>query len=235
MFSKKKRMPVTPREVLEALREIDLPPDRRRSVRRSDAHQKKGMCLGYVIQYDKGWVLSRWSTKYPELSRLLCRFASERFPDFRFSSIMVNSGASALHVDQGNCGPSLIVSLGDHVGGDLWQFPDTQLRVKDRLVPCEGRLPHITMPFEGERYSVVYFNMKGDREGPESGQRRFLRQCGFHKPPKVPMDAIGARTDLLPVAARLLRKHWGLSKKYIGDFTNKSLRPTIRMWLPETH
>jgi len=228
-------MPVTPREILAALREIDLPPDRRRSVRRSDAHKKLGMCLGYVIKYDEGWVPSRYSVKYPELSRLLCRFASERFPDFRFSSIMVNSGASALHVDRGNCGPSLIVTLGDHVGGDLWQYPGTQLRVKDRLVPCEGRLPHITLPFEGERYSVVYFNMKGDRTGPEPGQRRFLRHCGFHKPPKVPVDAVGARTDLLPVAARLLRKHWGLSKAYVGDFTNKSLRPVIRMWLPETN
>ena len=228
-------MPVTPRDILEALREIDLPPDRRRSVRRSDAHKKMGMCLGYVVQYDKGWVLSRCSRRYPELSRILCRFASERSPDFRFSSIMVNSGASALHVDRGNCGPSLIVSLGDHVGGDLWQYPGTQLRVKDRLVPCDGRLPHITLPFEGERYSVVFFNMKGDRQGPESGQRRFLRHCGFHKPPKAPVDAVGARTDLLPVASQLLRKNWGLSKAYIGDFTNKSLRPTIRMWLPETH
>ena len=218
-------MHISPREVLEALRAINLPPDNRNCVRRSDAHKKAGMCLGYVIRYSQGWKRSKWSARYHELSRLLCRFAAERFPNFRFSSIQVNSGASALHVDRGNRGPSLIMSLGEHVGGDLWQYPGTQLRVKDRLVPCEGRLPHITLPFEGERYSLVYFNMKGNREGPEPEQRRFLRRCGFHKPPKAPVDAIRARTDLLPSAARILRKNWGLSKAYIGDFTNKSMTP----------
>jgi len=219
---------VTTTELLAALRDVELPFDQRRSVRRSDAHRKLGFCLGYVIQYDRGWTASKFTVKSPELSRLLCRFARERFPDFRFSSIMVNQGASALHVDKGNCGPSLIISLGDHVGGELWQYPGTVLNVKGKLKACDGRLPHITLPFRGERYSIVYFNMKGERMGPTPEKRALLRSCGFNKPPLANSDH-SARTELLPEAAQILRKRWGLPQSYIGDYTNRSLKRVIRM------
>ena len=74
---------------------------------RNDADKKRSMCLGYVLQLNRGWVASRKTREHPDLAILLCRFASERYPDFKFSSIMVNVGGSALHVDKGNCGPSL--------------------------------------------------------------------------------------------------------------------------------
>lgn len=220
---------VNENDLLEVLRTVLLPPDNRRSVRRNDADRKVGVCLGYVIKYDFGWVPSRFTVKNPELSRILCQYARERYPDFKFSSIMVNKGSSALHVDRGNCGPSLILSLGDHVGGELWQYPNTVLRIKEELSPCEGRLPHITLPFEGERYSLVYFNMKGDRKGPSTQHRRLLRSCGFNKPPKTTVDDQTARADLLTHAAQILRKKWGLPKSYIGDYTNRSLKPRINM------
>ena len=39
-------------------------------------------------------------------------------PEFCFTSVQVNKNyASALHVDKNNCGPSLIVGLGDYSGG----------------------------------------------------------------------------------------------------------------------
>ena len=122
--------------VLTALRGYRLPFDRRRGVRRDDAQKKLGMCLGYVMDYAKGWTASTYTMARPELSQLPVR--QGEIPDFRFSSIQVNQGGSALHVDTMNHGPSLSVALGEHVGGDLWQFPDT--RLTNRIQVCNGRL-----------------------------------------------------------------------------------------------
>lgn len=220
-------MLISPSAVLQALRDMELPFDKRRGVRRSDTKEKRGMCLGYVMNLGTGWTASRHTVKDPDLSRMLVLFARERYPDFRFSSIMVNKGGSALHVDTLNDGPSLIISLGDHVGGDLWQFPNKTLRVRNRLLPCDGRLPHITLPYDGERYSLVYFNMKGiRRDGPSPDRYRLLKICGFKKP-RINPYAEGHRADLLSLAAEILRKEHGLSKHYIGDYTNKSLKDYI--------
>jgi hypothetical protein len=178
------------------------------------------------MNYAKGWTASAYTMARPELSRLLVRFVRERYPDFRFSSIQVNKGSSALHVDTLNHGPSLIVALGEHVGGDLWQFPGTRLKIRNRIQVCDGRLPHITLPYEGERYSLVFFNMKNvSRPGPSADRLRILRACGFRRPPVA--ESEGHRADLLPLAAEILRKEYGLSRKYIGDYTNQTLKKQI--------
>lgn len=219
-------MPTT-EQVLEELRATKLPRDRRRNVRRDEGDRKVGMCLGYVVKYDVGWVASQYTVNNPKLSTLLCQYARERFPDFHFTSIQVNQGSSALHVDTGNSGPSLIVSLGDHDGGDLWQYPDQQICIKNALQPCEGRLPHITLPFEGERYSIVYFSQKGKRNNPTSDQQSILDSCGFY-PPRTLADGFKPRADLLHHAAEILTNDWGLSKAYIGDYTNEHIKSRRR-------
>ena len=229
MACRNNKMHVSASEVLQALRDIELPFDKRRSVRRDDTQGKRGMCLGYVLNYAQGWTASKYTMSNPELSRLLVLFARQRYPDFRFSSIMVNKGGSALHVDKMNDGPSLIVSLGDHIGGDLWQFPNKRLNVRNRICPCDGRLPHITLPYEGERYSLVFFNMKGiQRPGPSPDRYRILKGCGFRKP-RIDPENEGHRADLLPAAAAILRKEHGLSRSYIGDYTNKTLKNYVTM------
>jgi len=218
-------MAISPSDILRVLRGCEIPRERRKSVRKSNSDPKRGMCLGYVTKYDTGFVASQFTREAPELSRVLCRFAAEQYPNFKFSSIMVNEGGSGLHVDKGNLGPSLIMSVGDHVGGELWQYPNVTLRIKNRLRPCDGRLPHITLPFEGERYSIVYFTMKAQAAPPAPVERALLRSCGFRAPNQNSSDdRATARSDLLPHAAHILRKEWGLHKSYIGDYTNKSLK-----------
>lgn len=58
--------------------------------------------------------------EHPELAELLCSYIRRKFPKFVFTSIMVNEGRSALHVDPSNCDLSTIVSFGEHTGGELW-------------------------------------------------------------------------------------------------------------------
>ena len=218
-------MQVTASDILEELRGLHFPRETRRSVRRDDNDEKRGFMLGHVVVYNRGWAPSRCTRKYAKFAQLLCAFARQQRPDFPFTSIMVNEGGSALHVDSMNCGRSLIIALGDHVGGDLWQYPGKVLEIRDRLMECNGCLPHITMPFEGERYSLVFFNIAGNRPPCTLVDKIFLRRLGFYRLSERDTCEYGARKDLLHDAARILRRNYGLAMKYIGDYENKTIKP----------
>lgn len=194
--------------------------------------------LGYVINYTTGWCVARNTWRYPELAQLLCQYMRQHRPKFKFTSIMVNKGTSALHVDKINCGPSYIVSLGRHTGGELWQYVDAKagqiLKIKGNLTLTNGLLPHMTMPFQGERFSLVFFSNKGDRKGAPKTDKRFLETLGFNSPSERGACEEAARSDLLPTAAVLIEKiltRRGMSvrnaRNAIGDYSNKSI-PTGR-------
>ena len=86
--------------------------------------------------------------------------AAAQHPSFRFTSMQVNIGLSAaLHADGGNVGPSLVVSLGPHAGGQLWVFRANEGCVLDleAWTPINGRIPHKNLPHAGDRVSIVLF------------------------------------------------------------------------------
>jgi hypothetical protein len=211
-------------EILRYLRSIQLPRETRRSVRASVKHDKRGFVLGYVISYDQGWVCSSATLQHPELAKMLCRYIRRRFPKLVFTSIMVNEGRSALHVDKSNCDLSAIVSFGEHTGGELWQYPDTVLKILKRPTLCHGSLPHITLPYEGERYSIVYYNLATqDSRLPNKETVALLDYLGFSRLAERPERSLPAREDLLPDAARILRRELGLSSAFIGDYLNRRI------------
>lgn len=222
-------------EVLAALQAVGkFPVEKRRSVRKSATDKKEGFVLGYVLNYMTGWCASRMTCRYPGLAKLLCRYMRSHDPKFKFTSIMVNKGTSALHVDSINCGPSYIVSLGKHTGGELWQYADAKagqvLKIKDKFTLTNGLLPHMTLPYSGERFSLVFYSNKGERKMPKPEQANFLKRLGFNSPKQRGACSDPARSDLLPAAAVqlkaiLLRKGLSASaaKAAIGDYTNKSI------------
>ena len=211
-------------QILEYLRNTQLPKENRRSVKASSKHDKRGFVLGYVIDYGDGWRPSVATLKHPELASMLCSYIRKRMPDFVFTSIMVNEGRSALHVDMLNCDLSAIVSFGDHDGGELWEYPGKVLRIRNRLKVCHGCLPHITLPYEGERYSIVYYNLSpNDRRLPSRSSVAMMDKLGFYRVTERPPRTILPRADLLPEAARILRRDLGLSPAYIGDYLNKRI------------
>ena len=216
------------KQILEYLRSIELPKETRRSVRASVKHDKRGFVLGYVISYRTGWVSSSATLGHPELAEMLCSYIRKKFPALVFTSIMVNEGRSALHVDMSNCDLSAIVSFGDHEGGELWQYPGKILSIRNRPKLCHGSLPHITLPYEGERYSLVYDNLfKHDSRSPNRPTVSFLDRLGFNRLTERPERTMLPRADLLPDAARILRRELGLSSSFIGDYSNKTI-PTQR-------
>jgi hypothetical protein len=48
------------------------------------------------------------------------------------------------------------MALGDYTGGEL-NIEGKKFNIRNRMKRFDGRLGHWTEPFEGERYSIIYF------------------------------------------------------------------------------
>ena len=190
--------------MLHKLREITVPFEKRSRVRDAGTLKKRGMVLGLVCDYASPTLTaSKYTWKYPELCAYACNLAKQCFPDFVFTSIMVNVGGSTLHIDKNNSGPSMIVSLGNHTGGQLWQWPGEILDIHMKPTMCNGLVPHATLPFEGERYSLVYYSVKHLRGSPDIYNANYLKQLGFW-PISAKPPAGKARPELMDEAAEML-------------------------------
>ena len=113
-------------------------------------------------------------------------------PDFSWSTFTINrSWVSEEHRDTNIVGPSAIVSFGEHVGGDLRWWPDDHpgkyigtLREEEGQIlqpvynVCffNGTKAHETCEFEGNRVSIIFYELKWDAMAEVKGQ---LRKHGF--------------------------------------------------------
>ena len=111
-----------------------------------------------------------------------------------------------VHVDANNLGPSWIIGLGDYTGGELWLAdPDGDIElevkqkmlrrsekpgdiikgrlinIKDKWFHFDGRVPHAAMPFQGNRFSLVYFTSKFHRKMDEHCKQDLVN-LGFKLP-----------------------------------------------------
>ena len=101
---------------------------------------------------------------------------------FGWTSIQVNKNFScARHRDGGNAGTSFIVAVGDFSGGNLLYWPRddgsglvTDLPTDDAICldprdwqKFDGRSAHETLPFVGERISLVFYTTSTWRKATE--------------------------------------------------------------------
>jgi len=100
---------------------------------------------------------SRYNKKYPELYKSIRALISAAKPDFTYTTIQINENLeSAPHFDKNNMGESYIIALGDFQGGEL-MVEGTPFNIRNRFKRFDGTKGHWTAPFEGERYSLVFF------------------------------------------------------------------------------
>jgi len=199
-----------------------MPRDARQRTKSIDGRTKRGFVLGAVLMYsDTVFRVSQHTYKHKDLAKALCKLGRESFPDFPFTSIQINRDGCPLHVDRNNCGPSMMCSLGNHTGGELWQWPGDILDVHNNFQLSDGLLPHATLPFEGERYSIVYFCIKELRAPPCAEDARLLNDLGFWPMEARPAKAGRARLDLLKLAADKL-------DDYIRDTPQNFINPSAR-------
>jgi hypothetical protein len=103
---------------------------------------------------------SRHCRERPFLYKLLLRFGNTYVPkDMKWNSITVNMNFECKpHMDKGNLGDSWLVAFGDYTGGAL-MFNEEEIDVK--YTPFRAnftKYEHWVQPFEGERYSLVYYH-----------------------------------------------------------------------------
>lgn len=115
---------------------------------------------------DQGCSQPKGNELFPELMKAAFELEIALCPDREHSStIAINRNAQFRpHTDSGagvGQGTSLIVALGDFVGGEL-VVEGEKKDIRYNAIEFNGWTQrHWTMPFQGERYSLVWFTPKG--------------------------------------------------------------------------
>jgi len=135
--------------------------------------------IGIIPSRDGRILVTPHTIDFPATVKVLSQYLTDHLPvelrknGFHFSSINVNKNyAAKLHRDGSNVGPSIIKAFGKFEGGLLHYFPnddrsthleglpssdDIALDLTENLVLFDGHRGHYVAPFEGERYTLVYF------------------------------------------------------------------------------
>ena len=172
------------REALEALDATTVPRNYSRHNVKGKDGSSIGMCLGLsLVLFTPDVAVTKKTARHAALVRVLTALARRHAPDFRFTSIQVNkNNQTPLHVDRNNLGESAIVGLGDYRGGEVWVAGDGLHDCRNRFCFFDGNEPHGTMPFEGTRYTIVYFTQSSFQKASRASLAS-LRRLGFALPP----------------------------------------------------
>lgn len=107
---------------------------------------------------------TRFSNKYPIAMELFQEFVDAHAPGFVFNAVNVNRNVVCKpHLDSKNTAESLLVGCGTYTGGEtvLHFTGNVQKRfsIQDKSIQFDGaRIVHESKPFDGLRYSLVFFN-----------------------------------------------------------------------------
>lgn len=159
---------------------------------RFKGQEQRGCCVGALGARWRGIIPGKSSIVFPEFTKVLVAFAKKHGPPgFKFTSIQINKNyASGLHVDKNNMGDSQIVGLGDYTEGGLWVHDQGALDVKKKFVAFDGNVPHATLDFEGERFSLIYFVQAQFRQMRDEHKEYLINNLGF----PFPDDDVVGRT-----------------------------------------
>jgi hypothetical protein len=132
---------------------------------------------------------SRYCWQRPYLYKLLLDFGN-RFVNIPWTSITVNDNyRAAAHYDKGNIGESYLVGFGDYTGGainlhegDLSGCHD--IRYKPIITTFSNTL-HSVEPWEGQRYSLVFYTAKKADNLPSSSVRLIDGKWTFYRGDEV--------------------------------------------------
>ena len=157
----------------------------------------RGMTLG--LKARSGAAIAQPTHDHPKLVKLVAELGEQLPRDFLFSTAYVTQNSQFdPHCDGSNAGDSAIACVGDYTGGELYVAGCTidmepaaaqVLNARGSLQFFDGNRCHATLPFEGTRYSVIYYCQKAAYEpGPTSSARGVtaemraeLNELGFRK------------------------------------------------------
>jgi hypothetical protein len=178
--------------------------------------------------------------RYPEFTQLITRWLRERMPaelkqQFAYTSININKNyAGKLHRDGNNVGPSFIKAFGDFRNGALNYWPsDTgeasledlkekdkmQVNIRDNLLLFDGNRGHFVQPFQGERYSLVFFSVRTWNKIPK-GEMELAKKCGIPIPTEKSMNYV---KSLLGVTRKDGYRVWSSPQQLLSKAAAKRL------------
>lgn len=110
----------------------------------------------------KGMYLTQLKAHHPYLMEYFAEFRNHHFPGFHFNQVMINKNYPvSRHKDTKNVGVSTLISFGDYTGGKTRVFKKEEIIDYDsncNPVQFNGSLyAHEVLPYEGERYALVFF------------------------------------------------------------------------------
>jgi hypothetical protein len=130
---------------------------------RTGACSQKGArqtCFGYT-NYQGKRRLSSYTVKYPHIMELFGKFIESHCPEFKFNSVYVNKNVECRnHVDSKNVGESLLVGIGNYIGGETVLYTDISRKfdIKENSLRFNGsEIFHKSLPFKRTRYSLVFY------------------------------------------------------------------------------
>ena len=181
---------------------------RRRSVMQPGQDWVHSDTLG-LIRFQNATVSASGPTvSFPYVTLILARWMKQQLPDFPCTSISVNKDyAGKMHRDAFNAGPSVLMALGDFTGGCLEYWPDddrtvseSRLRITEKpqvldakanTVMFDGCRAHAVSPFEGRRYSLVFFTSGSWENGDEATMSKY-GMSSFTRPTTERLRALTA-------------------------------------------
>jgi len=170
---------------------------------------------------DHSMIVTRACEGHQNFVRLLSSWARKRSPnqDLPFTTISLNKNyAGRLHRDSGNMGPSIGLAIGPFTGGRLcfWandsgrgsrahveevrKEPSALLNIK-RGVVFDGNCAHEVQPFEGERYSLIFFTVKKYKKASDAVKRKMV-QMGADWPTDASLKRLQAKVPRLSAKGR---------------------------------
>jgi len=156
----KMHLPTDFAQILHELQRKPLPVNHDRIM----AGKGKSQAFGVIRRWSYRPWLSRNTWMRPELWQFLQDFAAEHVP-IHWDAIQVNDNYESMpHRDKGNKGLSYIVGFGNYTGGEL--MCDVSGEAKSYDINHIGhvfngsQITHWTAPWEGQRYSLVFFSIE---------------------------------------------------------------------------
>lgn len=165
---------------------------------------------------DHSMIITTACKGHESFVRLLSSWARKRSPngDLPFTTISLNKNyAGRLHRDSGNMGPSIGLAIGPFTGGRLrfWaddsgrgsrshveevrNEPSVLLNIKQGVV-FDGNCAHEVQPFEGERYSLIFFTVKKYKKASNAVKRK-MSQMGADWPTDASLKRLQAKVPRL--------------------------------------
>jgi hypothetical protein len=113
----------------------------------------------HVLKYTRPPFPCSNNTRYPELYQAL-RDLGDQIVPFTYDAICINQNTvMGPHKDVGNLGSSLLMTLGNHTGGAFVLEGVPQDTLYNPIVFNGDTHTHWAEPFEGTRFSVIYFKI----------------------------------------------------------------------------